>query len=599
MGRPRGGLNAFACSGRYVCRVIVDTCSHPTFRSEKRKNPVSIIIRPFVERTNVITAETLDASEKQSDYIVELIGITKSFPGIVANSDVTLRVKRGGFHAVIGENGAGKSTLLNILYGRYLPDSGCGTILIDGQDVTGKLTSPLQSIRAGIGLVSQHYALIPALSVLENVILGSEEVLPGGVLRRKEAAGKIQQIMAQLGLSNIDLNVRAEKLSVAAQQKVEIVKALYRRARVLLLDEPTAVLAPAEATALFGLLQTLRDAGTTIVFVTHKLREVMSYSTDVTVLRGGKCVGSFKTAETTREELLERMIGTRAPQTEILAELENEIKGGVMAATASERRPLLKIQEATVKGPRGTAAVASANLNLFAGEIVGVAGVDGSGQRELSEAVVGLRALSSGSVQLASADFLSDCDITRLTVRARQKLGIAYIPEDRHRAGMILDFTIGENYLLGHEKDASWGGGFALNRGKIADRATTMIGGYDVRLGTRTSDARAGDLSGGNQQKVVIARALDGQPRVLVACQPTRGLDTGASGFVYEALRKAREAGMGVLLFSLDLDEVLALSDRIAVMFNGQIVDVLPRGEATAETVGALMTGAATGGGSR
>ena len=546
-----------------------------------------------------MTPETSDPALNSEPFIVELLGITKSFPGIVANSDVTLRIKQGAFHAVIGENGAGKSTLLNILYGRYQPDPGGGTIRIDGRDVTGQLTSPSQSIKAGIGLVSQHYALIPALSVIENVILGSEEMLMGGILRRKAAATRIQQIMAELGLSGIDLDMRAEKLSVAAQQKIEIVKALYRRARVLLLDEPTAVLAPAEAEALFALLQTLRDSVTTIVFVTHKLREVMSYSTEVTVLRGGKCAGSFKTSETTREELLERMIGIRAPQHEITAEIENEIKGGLMTETASERRPLLKIQNATIRGARGTAAVSGASLDLFAGEIVGIAGVDGSGQRELSEGIVGLRPLAQGSIQLASTDFLSDSDISRASVRMRQKLGVAYIPEDRHRAGMILDFSIGENYLLGHEKDPQWGGGFALNRGKIADRAGTMIAGYDVRLGTRTSDARAGDLSGGNQQKVVIARALDGQPRVLVACQPTRGLDTGASGFVYEALRKAREAGMGVLLFSLDLDEVLELSDRVAVMYNGQIVDVLQRNEATPEVIGALMTGAAPGGSAR
>ncbi len=543
------------------------------------------------------TAENSGPNQNSEDYIVELLGITKSFPGIVANSDVTLRVKRGGFHAVIGENGAGKSTLLNILYGRYQPDSGCGEIRINGESVTGKLTSPAQSIKMGIGLVSQHYALIPALSVIENVILGSEQVLPGGVLKRKEASGEIAQIMSHLGLTGIDLNMRAERLSVAAQQKVEIVKALYRKARVLLLDEPTAVLAPAEAESLFALLQSLQRAGTTVVFVTHKLREVMAYSSAVTVLRGGKLAGDFITANTSREELLERMIGTRPPAASPSPDIESEITGGPMVEAASERRPLLKIQGATIFGSRGAKAVTDASLELFAGEIVGIAGVDGSGQKELSEAIVGLRTLKSGTIRLASCDFLSESEITRDSVRRRQKLGIAYIPEDRHRAGMILNFSIGENYLLGHEKDRAWGGGVFLNRATIGARAGEMITGYDVRLGTRTADARAGDLSGGNQQKVVIARALDGQPRVLVACQPTRGLDTGASGFVYEALRKARAAGMGVLLFSLDLDEVLELSDRVAVMFNGQIVGVLPHSEATAETVGALMTGATAGSG--
>lgn len=526
------------------------------------------------------TAEPAPARPDEGADVVRMENITKRFPGVTANREVHLRVRSGSFHAIIGENGAGKSTLLNILYGRYRPD--IGRIFVRGEEVTDTLRSPADAIRRGIGLVSQHYALIPALTVLENVILGAEPTL-FGALNRRQAAERITQLAEQLGLTGLELDARAERLSVAAQQKVEILKALYRGARLLLLDEPTATLAPQEAESLFTLLHTLVADGATVVFVTHKLREVMAHSDFVTVLRGGQNAGDFVTARTNEQELLFRMIGSRGsapanpriPLTGI---------GEAVYAASVPGNPLLQLENVTIRNARRVRAVESVSLTLAAGEIVGVAGVDGSGQRELSQALVGLRPLESGRL------FLGGVELTKKDVHARRDLGLAYIPEDRHHAGMILDFDLGENYLLGHEQERDWGGGVTLNRDILYARAASMIQQYDVRVGLEGAAAVARTLSGGNQQKVVIARAMDSGPRLLVACQPTRGLDVEASRFVYKTLSQARERGLGVLLFSLDLDEIFEVSDRIAVMYNGRIVGVLPRFQATPELVGALMT---------
>ncbi len=528
------------------------------------------------------------------EYIVQMENITKRFPGVVANQNVHLRVVPGTFHAVIGENGAGKSTLLNILYGRYRPDA--GRIFIAGEEVTNALHSPADAIRRGVGLVSQHYALIPALTVLENVMLGAEGSATG-ILQPRRAATRIQALGKQLGLDGLDLNARAERLSVAAQQKVEILKALYRGARILLLDEPTATLAPPEVDALFTLLHTLAAQGATILFVTHKLREVMAHSHAVSVLRAGQSVGDFVTAQTHEQELLHAMIGARTNRATLLnAEEENREQGtgnshsvpvapdptqGVQGSS-----PLMQIEGVTVQNARGAQAVQNVSLNVGRGEILGIAGVDGSGQRELSEAVVGLRRMETGRL------FLDGVNITRLSIHARQAAGIAYIPEDRHKSGMILDFSIAENYLLGHEREPAWGGGVTLRPQTLLRRAQAMVQRYDVRGGTQGGNAPGGALSGGNQQKVVFARAMDSGPRLLVACQPTRGLDVEAARFVYKTLTDARAEGMGILLFSLDLDEILRLSDRVAVMFNGSVAGILSRAEATPARVGALMTGA-------
>ena len=566
-----------------------------------------------------------DDALPSGEFIVRMENITKRFPGVIANQNVHLRVVPGTFHAVIGENGAGKSTLLNILYGRYRPDA--GRIHVAGEEVTNALRTPADAIKRGIGLVSQHYALIPALTVIENIMLGAEGGLRGGLLQPRRAAERIATLAQQLGLDGLDLAVRAERLSVAAQQKIEILKALYRGARILLLDEPTATLAPSEVEGLFTLLNTLAAQGSTILFVTHKLREVMRHSQYVTVLRAGQNVGDFVTAQTSEQELLCAMIGTPSqvppllnfnsdfksdsnadadfdsnPASELLprdsTDLFDAIKGPPAleantqeANTEFEKQskipsPLMQMEGVTVCNARGAEAVSNVTLNLRPGEIVGIAGVDGSGQRELSEALVGLRRLKAGHL------FLEGVDITRLTVRQRQTAGIAYIPEDRHRAGMILDFSIAENYLLGHEYEAAWGGGQVLDTETLLARTQAMVTRYDVRGGTLGGTASGGALSGGNQQKVVFARAMDSTPRLLIACQPTRGLDVAAARFVYKTLEEARARGLGILLFSLDLEEVLRLSDRVAVMFNGRIAGIVSRSQATPERVGALMTGA-------
>ena len=581
----------------------------------------------------IILESNLESSLPAADPAIRMESITKRFPGVLANRDVSLIVARGTFHAVIGENGAGKSTLLNVLYGRYRPDS--GRIVVLGEDVSNALNSPADAIQRGLGLVSQHYALIPALTVLENIILGAEPVRAAGIIDRRAASDRILELTGRLGLEDLDLNARADRVSIATGQKIEIVKALYRGASILLLDEPTSTLAPQEADSLFALLQTLLANGTTILFVTHKLREVMAYSRNVTVLRAGCNAGDFVTSQTSPAELLSHMIGTRGITADAavtsLGKFQKESSASGRPSNASaqtvgnptrppNRNPiaasgaseasihsngdapasvsaspapaLLGVDNLTVKNRKGSVAVRNAFLEIMPGEIVGVAGVDGSGQRELAEAIVGLRAAETGAIEwrLPSG---SPVPLNRASVRERQRMGIAYIPEDRHRTALALDFSVAENYLLGHETQPDWGGGLLLNSRRMLDRANTMIRRYDVRMGERDGRAAARALSGGNQQKVVIARALDGAPRLLVACQPTRGLDIEAARFVYQTLKRAKERGLGIVLFSLDLDEIMEMSDRIVVMFNGQIAGVVPRSEATPEGIGALMTGAA------
>ncbi len=503
---------------------------------------------------------------------VKMSRITRTFPGVVANSSVNLSVVAGTFHAVIGENGAGKSTLLNILFGKYLPDS--GTIEIDGEDVTGNLHQPVDSIKRGVGLVSQHYSLVPALSVLDNLMLGSSST--SAILSFRSAAARAESLISDLGISGIDLRARAGSLSIAAQQKVEILKALYREARILLLDEPTAALAPQEADALFLLLARLKSRGTTIVFVTHKLREVLLNSDSVTVLRNGRNAGDFKTSATSSEELLAAMLGTRmaVPAT---------VKSPRLVEEGAQ--PLLELHRVQVRNARGILAVRDVDLQVRPGEIVGVAGVDGSGQNELAEAIVGTVGTSGGKMVLAGDD------ITTRPVALRMGAGIAYIPADRHRTAIVPSFNIAETYLLGHEQDSAWGGGVVINWALAHKRATNMLQQYDVRASSRGSAVRLGSLSGGNQQKVIAARALEAAPRLIVACQPTRGLDVAATRFVHDALRRAAGNGVGVLLFSLDLDEIFEMSDRIAVMYNGAVTGVMARSEATVAKVGMLMTG--------
>ena len=525
----------------------------------------------------------ISSDSVSSETVVRLERVTKQFPGIVANDRVDLTVRTGEFHAVIGENGAGKSTLLNILYGRYRPEE--GRFFLDGQEVTRALASPADAIRRGIGLVSQHSASIPALTVLENILLGQEPAGAWGILNVRAARQRIAELAARLGLGGLDLHSRADRLSVAAGQKVEILRALFRGARFLMLDEPTATLAPAEADALFALLHGLTASGTTVLFVTHKLREVMTHSDHVTVLRRGRNAGDFLTAETTEAELLRRMVGR-----EDLTEVPDGPVYAPDSLPPSEKRAgeraVLHIGNLQVRARGGSRSLQDLSLELVGGEILGVAGVDGSGQRELAESIVGLRELESGEISLGNLS------ITRLAVRERMEKGVAFIPEDRQGAGLVMDFNVAEDLLLGHECDAKWGGGLVLRLRVLQARANAAMRSFDIRGGLQGARQSVRTLSGGNQQKIVIARAMQSEPRLLVASQPTRGLDVEASEFVYRTLREARQRGAGILLFSLDLDELLALSDRIAVLFDGRIAGILARSEATRDTVGALMTGA-------
>ena len=529
---------------------------------------------------------TTETSTTES-YALRLEGVSKRFTGVIANNNISLQVRRGSFHAIIGENGAGKSTLLNLVYGRYAPDE--GRITIFGEDVTSLLKTPAVAISRGIGLVSQHYSLIPALTVLENMMLGAETVAFGDVLDQSSAERKIRDLCKSMNLGEIDLSQKAERLSIAAGQKAEILKALYRNAKILLLDEPTATLAPQEADTLFKLLHTLLYNETTIIFVTHKLQEVLKYSDSVTVLRSGAVAGDFITAQTDENQLLSAMIGREiAPKLDQTTPQERDAIR--LNSDDSVNSSLFAASNVCVRNSRGAIAVSEVNFEVRPGEIVGIAGVDGSGQRELSEAIVGLLKVESGNLTL-KADHDEAKSLVRLSVRQRQRLGISYIPEDRHRSGMILDFSLAENYLLGSEDQTNFGGGALLNPKALLGNVAQAIKKFDIRIGERDGNVLAKFLSGGNQQKLVVARALASNPKLLIACQPTRGLDIEAGRFVYKTLEAAKKKGLGILLFSLDLGELLKISDRILVMFDGKIVGELSRSEANSDSIGRLMTG--------
>lgn len=537
-----------------------------------------------------------------------MANITKIFPnGVVANDNASLTVWPGTIHAVIGENGAGKTTLMNVLYGRFPPDS--GRIRLRGEEV--RLESPAHAIALGIGMVTQHTTMIPALSALDNVILGAEPTF-AGILHRTTARRRIAELDSRLGL-RLDWDALAGSLSVAALQKAEIVKALYRGAKILILDEPTATLAPQEAEALFALIHSLAEQGATILFVTHKLREVMAHSSRVTVLSNGRTVAERVTSRTDPQELLNLMIGHRSTipgvrlTTPILTEpgagdeqVEKTVlpwERGVPSWTEVQEKvetqerlelapppvPVLEIRGVSVLNDRRALAVRDVTLNVAPGELVGVAGVDGSGQRELAEAIIGLRPLAGGSI------LFDGTEIGRLPVAERYRRGMAYVPEDRSREGLISEFTVAENLFLGRQRDREHGGGILLNLEAIEEDAERTLQKYHVRAAG--GDAPVWTLSGGNQQKVILARAFEGDPHLLIAMQPTRGLDVEATRSIHATFREAQARGMAILLFSLDLDEIFEVSNRIAIMYNGSLVAVLPRAQATQEAVGRLMLG--------
>ncbi len=507
---------------------------------------------------------------------VALKGISVAFGSVRALDGVDLFLSPGTRHAVVGENGAGKSTLMRVLFGLVSPDA--GQIVVGDQ--ARQFSSPRDAIGLGIGMVHQHFELVAPFTVAENVVLGAEPAQHGILLDRRTANESVARLAAESGLP-IDPAARVETLSVAARQRVEILKALYRRARVLILDEPTAVLAPNEARELWAATARLSQSGTTIVFITHKLDEVMAHADEVTVLRRGRRVFSSPIRDTNAERLARAMVGSAG--TEALTPVPPAEKG--MRAAAGTK-PALSLRNLCVRGTQGALAVDGVSLDVCAGEIVGLAGVDGSGQVELIEAIIGLRAIEKGEISVDGRSLLS------LDVAARRAAGVGYVPEDRHGRALVLPFSVEENVVLGrHRERAFCAPGGWRKMGALAAFLRERADAFDVRGATPGMSARA--LSGGNQQKLVLARELSRAPKVLLASQPTRGLDFSASAFVHDALRRERDRGAAVLVQSLDLVEVLALSDRVAVMLRGHVVATLNRNEATEERIGALMTGAA------
>jgi simple sugar transport system ATP-binding protein len=497
---------------------------------------------------------------------VELHGITKRFPGVVANHDIDIVVQRGHVHAIVGENGAGKSTLMKTLYGMHKPDE--GTIVVNGKQVT--FSSPADAIAAGIGMVHQHFMLADNLTVLENIVLGSEPT-HAGVLDVRAARAKINEISAAYGL-DIDPNELVETLGVGARQRVEICKVLYRGARILILDEPTAVLVPQEVDELFANLRELKSEGLTVLFISHKLDEVLAVADEITVIRRGTTVRTVLPREVTAHQLAELMVGSELPVPELRESTVTDIAE-------------LTVEDLTVRSQDGRAVVDDVSLVIHKGEIVGLAGVEGNGQAELVEAIMGLRPAESGRV------LLGDRDISRWQTRQRRESGMAYIPEDRQRNGLLLEAPLWENRMLGHQTQRPNVRGFWIDGPGARKDTRRLVAEFDVR--TPGVDVEAASLSGGNQQKFIVGREMSGAPSLLIASHPTRGVDVGAQAAIWDHLRNARAAGLAVLLISADLDELIGMSDTLRVILRGRLVGEVDPRTVTPEELGAAMTGAA------
>jgi general nucleoside transport system ATP-binding protein len=496
--------------------------------------------------------------------VLELRGITKRFPGIVANDRVDLDLLPGEVHALLGENGAGKSTLMNVLYGLYHPDE--GEILVKGSKLS--LGSPREAIANGIGMVHQHFMLIPVMSVAENVVLASEPTHGRVFLDYAEAARRVEELSRRFGLV-VDPRAKVEEISVGQQQRVEILKALYRGADILILDEPTAVLTPQEAEELFAIVRSLTDQGKSVIFISHKLHEVLEIADRISVLRRGKLVETRARAGATEEALARAMVGR-----EVLLRVEKK--------PAQPAETLLRVEGLSVLDDRGLEAVRDVSFDVRAGEIVGIAGVDGNGQSELIDALTGLRHAHAGHVTVAGRD------LTHATAKQALDTGVGHIPQDRQRRGLILQFTLAENIGL-HDYDKEPVSRFGwLRPSVLIQRAAGLLRQFDVRGGGPLT--RAGALSGGNQQKVVLAREIERNPKVLIAAQPTRGLDVGAIEFVHRRLVEERDEGRAILLVSLELEEILSLSDRIHVIYEGRLVAEFAPG-ADEHELGLAMTG--------
>ena len=496
--------------------------------------------------------------------VLELRNITKQFPGVLANDHINLTLDQGEIHALLGENGAGKSTLMNILYGLYSPDE--GEIFIRGQRT--QITGPTDAIRQGIGMVHQHFMLVPVLTVTENVMLG-EESTKGLVLDRKQVAQRIRELSQKHGLE-VDPDATVENLSVGVRQRVEIIKVLYRSANILILDEPTAVLTPQEADDLFGILRSLRDQGVSIIFISHKLREVLALADRVTVIRRGQVVGETKTAGASQAMLAELMVGRQVALT-------------VEKTSAQAGEPVLAIEDLKVLDNHLHIAVNGASLEVCAGEILGVAGVQGNGQTELVEALTGLRAVQNGTVRIASQD------VTNATPRKITECGVSHIPEDRQEDGLVLSFPVHDNLIINSFYRPPFAKGMVVNQKAILGQADGLIQEFDIR--TPSATVPVSNLSGGNQQKVIVARELNRPIKLLIANQPTRGLDVGSIEFIHKQLVQKRDDGAAVLLVSAELDEIMGLADRIAVMFKGKFTAIVDADDVSKEQVGLMMAG--------
>jgi simple sugar transport system ATP-binding protein len=493
--------------------------------------------------------------------------ISKKFPLVVANDDVTFSVQQGEIHALVGENGAGKSTLMNILYGLLRSDS--GTMSVNGETV--HFSGPGDAIAHGIGMVHQHFMLIPPLTVAENVVLGQEPSKKGFVdIARADKT--VQALSDQYGLK-VDPSAKVETLSVGIEQRIEIIKVLYRGAEILILDEPTAVLIPQEVDELFEILRSLKDQGKTIIFITHKLQEVMAVSDAVTVMRRGKVVGTVRTEDTSRQEIATMMVGRQ-----VLFRVER--------TQAEPGEVVLTVKDLNALDNKDLPALRGISFNVREGEILGIAGVEGNGQTELVEVLTGLRKAQSGAVELNGQV------ITNYSPRLIRERGTGHIPEDRQRRGLVLDFTVAQNMVLGIHYRRPFVrrlGLDVINFGPIREKAQRLLQEFDIR--PPDQENLAGNLSGGNQQKVIVAREFDQNPKLLIAAQPTRGIDVGSIEFIHQRLLQARNQGKAVLLISADLEEILSISDRIAVMYEGQIVGILNPEEATEARLGLMMTG--------
>lgn len=497
-------------------------------------------------------------------YAVEMVNIVKRFPGVLANDHVTVRVKKGEIHAIVGENGAGKSTLMNQLYGLYHPDE--GEIFINGEKVV--IRGPKDAIKLGIGMVHQHFMLVDTLTVAENVVLGSEPV-KGLNFDMKKARQEVKELSEKYGLF-VDVDAKIEDIPVGMQQRVEIIKTLYRGANIIILDEPTAVLTPQEVEELFEIMRKLKNDGKTILFISHKLHEVMEISNRITVMRLGKVTGELETSKTNPKEIARYMVG----------------RDVVLRVSKEPHEPkdvIFEIKDLVVKDNRGLTAVNDVSFNVRKGEIVGIAGVAGNGQTELVEAITGLRKIESGHI------YFEGKEVTGFTPRQLRELGMSHIPEDRLKHGLIEEFEAYYNIILGQHYRNPFANGTFLNHNNIFKYSEDLMEEFDVR--PRKIDHLGGNFSGGNQQKLVVGREIRTNPKFLVVAQPTRGLDVGAIEFIHKQILKMRSLDVGILLISMELEEIFSLSDRILVMYEGEIMGEVKPEETTIEEVGLMMTG--------